>query len=71
MGNDKKPVTPEEVKLMKGEIQQLLASIRDYLLNMKLPSPQPGAAPAELGDSETQPSRERGNSGGQAGGYAH
>jgi hypothetical protein len=28
----------EEIKLMKGELKQSLASVRDYLLNMELPS---------------------------------
>jgi hypothetical protein len=38
METDKKLKTrEEELKLMKGEVKQILASARDYLLNMKLP----------------------------------
>jgi len=28
----------EEAKLLKGELKQSIASVRDYLLNMELPS---------------------------------
>jgi len=39
MGGDKKLETmSEEIKLLKGELKQSLASVRDYLLNMELPS---------------------------------
>jgi hypothetical protein len=39
MGVDKKLETmSEEIKLLKGELKQSLASVRDYLLNMELPS---------------------------------
>ncbi len=38
METDKKRETREEErKLIKGEVKQLLASARDYLLNMELP----------------------------------
>ena len=58
MENNKKPVTPEELKLMKGEMKQLLASVRDYLLNMELPSSEPDTSPAALDDGETQPGKD-------------
>ena len=39
MGGDKKLETmSEELKLLKGELKQSLASVRDYLLNMELPN---------------------------------
>jgi hypothetical protein len=39
MGGDKKLETmQEELKLLKGELKQSLASVRDYLLNMELPA---------------------------------
>jgi hypothetical protein len=39
MGGDKKlEVMSEEIKLLKGELKQSLASVRDYLLNMELPT---------------------------------
>jgi hypothetical protein len=39
MGGDKKLETmSEEIKLLKGELKQSLASVRDYLLNMELPT---------------------------------
>jgi hypothetical protein len=39
MGGDKKLETmQEELKLLKGELKQSLASVRDYLLNMELPT---------------------------------
>jgi hypothetical protein len=39
MAEDKRLETlQEEIKLMKGELKQSLASVRDYLLNMELPS---------------------------------
>ena len=39
MGADKKLETmSEEIKLLKGELKQSLASVRDYLLNMELPT---------------------------------
>ena len=39
MAVDKKLETlQEEIKLLKGEVKSSLASVRDYLLNMELPS---------------------------------
>jgi hypothetical protein len=42
----------EELKLMKGELKQTLSSVRDYLLNMELPSSEFSSILAALGDSE-------------------
>jgi hypothetical protein len=42
----------EELKLMKGELKQSLASVRDYLLNMELPSTEFSTILAALGDGE-------------------
>ena len=39
----------EELKLMKGELKQSLASVRDYLLNMELPSSEFATVIAALG----------------------
>jgi hypothetical protein len=50
MENDKKLETlEEELKLMKGEVKQSLASVRDYLLNMELPSSEFATILAALG----------------------
>src|SRR4030043_204590 len=39
MAEDQRLVTlSEEIKLLKGELKNSLASVRDYLLNMELPS---------------------------------
>jgi hypothetical protein len=39
MGSEKKlEMMQEELKLLKGELKQSLASVRDYLLNMELPA---------------------------------
>jgi hypothetical protein len=38
MGGDKMETIQEELKLLKGELKQSLASVRDYLLNMELPA---------------------------------
>jgi hypothetical protein len=40
----------EEIKLMKGELKQSLSSVRDYLLNMELPSSEISNILTELGD---------------------
>jgi len=40
----------EEIKLMKGELKQSLASVRDYLLNMELPSSEISNILSALGD---------------------
>jgi hypothetical protein len=40
----------EEIKLMKGELKQSLASVRDYLLNMELPASEISSILSELGD---------------------
>jgi hypothetical protein len=42
----------EELKLIKGELKQTLASVRDYLLNMELPSTEFSTILAALGDGE-------------------
>jgi hypothetical protein len=44
----------EELKLMKGEVKQSLASVRDYLLNMELPSSEFSTILAALGSADTQ-----------------
>ena len=41
----------EELKLLKGELKQTLASVRDYLLNMELPTTEFSTIMAALGDS--------------------
>lgn len=41
----------EEVKLLKGELKQTLASVRDYLLNMELPTTEFSTIMAALGDT--------------------
>jgi hypothetical protein len=51
MSEDKKLDTlQEEIKLMKGELKQSLASVRDYLLNMELPSSEISNILSALGD---------------------
>jgi hypothetical protein len=40
----------DEIKLMKGELKQSLASVRDYLLNMELPSSEISNILSALGD---------------------
>jgi hypothetical protein len=51
MAEDKRlDVLQEEIKLMKGELKQSLASVRDYLLNMELPSSEISNILTELGD---------------------
>lgn len=55
MDADKKLETMEEqIKLMKGELKQSLASVRDYLLNMELPSSEFSTILAALGDGGDQ-----------------
>jgi len=56
MESDKKLETlEEELKLMKGELKQTLASVRDYLLNMELPSSEFATVIAALsGDGSDQ-----------------
>ena len=44
----------EEVKLMKGELKQTLASVRDYLLNMELPTAEFSTILAALGNGAEQ-----------------
>ena len=44
----------EEVKLLKGELKQSLASVRDYLLNMELPSSEFSTILAALGSDGEQ-----------------
>jgi len=55
MASDKKVDTiQEEIKLLKGELKNSLASVRDYLLNMELPSSEFSTILAALGDSGEQ-----------------
>jgi hypothetical protein len=42
----------EEIKLMKGELKQSLASVRDYLLNMELPSSEISTILSQISDGE-------------------
>ena len=59
---DKKLETlEEELKLMKGELKQSLASVRDYLLNMELPASEFATVLAALGDVDTQKVIMKGN----------
>jgi hypothetical protein len=59
---DKKLETLEqELKLMKGELKQSLASVRDYLLNMELPASEFASVLKALGDSESQTIIMKGN----------
>ena len=52
MENEKQLDTiEEELKLLKGELKQSLASVRDYLLNMELPTTEFSTILAALGDS--------------------
>ncbi len=44
----------EELKLLKGEVKQSLASVRDYLLNMELPSSEFSTILAALGGDGQQ-----------------
>jgi len=44
----------EELKLMKGELKQSLTSVRDYLLNMELPSSEFATIIAALGGDGVQ-----------------
>ena len=53
MESDKRLETlEEELKLMKGEVKQSLASVRDYLLNMELPSSEFSTIIAALGGGD-------------------
>jgi hypothetical protein len=53
MAEDKRLDTlQEEIKLMKGELKQSLASVRDYLLNMELPSSEISSILSALSESE-------------------
>jgi hypothetical protein len=56
MADDKKLETlQEEIKLLKGEVKNSLASVRDYLLNMELPSSEFSNILADLNaDGSTQ-----------------
>jgi hypothetical protein len=52
---DKKLTTlQDEIKLLKGEVKQSLASVRDYLLNMELPSSEISTILAALGTDGEQ-----------------
>jgi len=52
--NKKLETMEEELKLMKGELKQSLASVRDYLLNMELPSSEFATVIAALGGDGEQ-----------------
>jgi hypothetical protein len=55
MAEDKQMDTiQEELKLLKGEVKQSLASVRDYLLNMELPSTEFSTILAALGGDGQQ-----------------
>jgi hypothetical protein len=55
METDKKLDTmEEELKLLKGELKQSLASVRDFLLNMELPASEFADVLAALGDDDKQ-----------------
>src|SRR4030042_1106890 len=55
MGGDKKLETmSEEIKLLKGELKQSLASVRDYLLDMELPTSEFSNILEALGGGEGQ-----------------
>jgi hypothetical protein len=47
----------EKLKLMKGEVRQLLTGVRDYLFNMEQPSSEFSTDPTELGDGDTNADR--------------
>ena len=47
-------ILQEEIKLMKGELKQSLASVRDYLLNMELPSYEISHILSALGNEGTK-----------------
>jgi len=44
----------EELKLLKGELKQTLSSVRDYLINMELPTTEFSTILAALGDGGDQ-----------------
>jgi hypothetical protein len=55
MAEDRKlEVIQDEIKLLKGELKQSLASVRDYLLNMELPSSEFSTILAALGSDGEQ-----------------
>ncbi len=55
MAEEKKVETlQDDIKLLKGEIKQSLASVRDYLLNMELPSSEFSTILAALGSDGNQ-----------------
>jgi hypothetical protein len=55
MGNEQNLETLEqELKLLKGELKQSIASVRDYLLNMELPSSEFATIIAALGNDGEQ-----------------
>ncbi len=59
---DKKLATlQDEIKLLKGEVKQSLASVRDYLLNMELPSAEISTILQALGGDGEQKMSIRGS----------
>ena len=59
--NKKLTALQEEIKLLKGEVKQSLASVRDYLLNMELPSSEISTILAALGAEGEQKVTMRGS----------
>jgi hypothetical protein len=51
----------EELKLLKGELKQTLSSVRDYLLNMELPTSGFSSILAALGDGGDRTVNKKGN----------
>ncbi len=54
VGDKRLETMSEEIKLLKGELKQSLASVRDYLLNMELPSSELASMLDALDNGEGQ-----------------
>ena len=61
MADKKLDILQEDIKLLKGEIKQSLVSVRDYLLNMELPSSEIATILAALGADGEQKITMQGN----------
>jgi hypothetical protein len=61
MPDKKLTALQEEIKLLKGEVKQSLASVRDYLLNMELPSAEISTILQALGSDGDQKITMRGS----------
>ena len=61
MADKKLAALQNEIKLLKGEVKQSLASVRDYLLNMELPSSEISTILAALGGDGEQKVTMRGS----------